>query len=456
MVLTICLALALFYLYPRNLNHIYRENYMVDSICLVVSVLLILNLYAQDKIDIFSPFSFFSVIYILMYFITPIYDIITKEILWFGVDLYKYGVSGSLYALLGYFIFYITYSHKFVLRRTNYKFVEEYENKEISSETSSNLIIFIVIGYFVCLFANIFFMVYSGGNSILYILTLGVIRSTSTINTLVDIGAISMLSYALPSFSLLYAEFGKNRFLKIVAFLLMFELQVARGFRFFILQIIVMFGAYFYVKKGKKPKITQILILFLISIVPLVIMTLFRTSIRSGNGMDLTTITWEMILDALNAAFWDNLRIYKNYYGLIKVVPTAVPYLYGKQMIIYTAIMLIPRAIWNGKPGNPGIEAQRIAFGNSAVVGGSAYPGLGEYYYELGLIGIIFWMAIMGIWFRKIENKYRYCASSKIDKMIYCTILGSILQIIIRGYTPSNFWMIVFAVIPYWIIKKFL
>ena len=278
---------------------------------------------------------------------------------------------------------------------------------------------------------------------------------SNTVNTVADIGAISMLSYALPSFTLLYMEYGKNKFLKILAFVLMFELQVARGFRFFILQIIVMFGAYYYIKTNKKPKIRQVLLLIVGAFVPLIIMTLFRTSIRSGNGMDLSIISWETISDALNAAFWENLRIYKNYYALIKVVPSATPYLHGKQMIIYTIIMLIPRAIWSGKPGNPGQIAQRIALGNVAISSGTAYPGLGEYYYEFGLMGIVFWMGIFGLWLKKIENKFRYSTSSRIDQMIYCTILGIILQLLIRGYTPSNFWMLVFALIPYWIIMTF-
>ena len=107
------LIISLILLYPRNSADIYLQNYIVDSICLVVSVFLLLNLYVWDKIDVFSPFSFFSLIYILMFFITPIYDIIIGEILWFDVDLFAYGVKGSLYALLGYFVFYLAYKNKF-------------------------------------------------------------------------------------------------------------------------------------------------------------------------------------------------------------------------------------------------------------------------------------------------------------------------------------------------------
>ena len=188
------LIISLILLYPRNSADIYLQNYIVDSICLVVSVFLLLNLYVWDKIDVFSPFSFFSLIYILMFFITPIYDIIIGEILWFDVDLFAYGVKGSLYALLGYFVFYLAYKNKFTSKRNQINYVKEYKSDVFSNETSRNKILFISIGYVICLFANIFYLVRSGGNSILYILTLGIMGGSNTVNTVADIGAISMLS----------------------------------------------------------------------------------------------------------------------------------------------------------------------------------------------------------------------------------------------------------------------
>ena len=111
--------------------------------------------------------------------------------------------------------------------------------------------------------------------------------------------------------------------------------------------------------------------------------------------------------------------------------------------------------LWKGKPSNPGTEAQRLGINQYAVDGGSAYPGLGEYYYDSGLFGVIMWSSILGWWLKKVYIKYRIKSESVIDLMIYSTILGIILQLVIRGYTPSNFWMIVFCMLPYWFIKRF-
>lgn len=450
------LLLMMCLLIPKGVEGVYQANYILDSVCIVICMVLYINLYRSGKADLFSPCSFFSLLYIVMFYVTPIYDIITGECLWFGVDLFDQGIKSSLYALVGYFAFYIVTKYRFTIGKKHVRFSANcsFESKEDAFCLTNYAIVFIAFGYCTCLLANIFYLVASGGTSVLYILTMGLAGSTGN-NTAADIGAISMLSYALPSFTLLYFEYGKNRFLKVLAFLVMFELQVARGFRFFILQIVVMFGAYYYLRNEKKPRLVHLLLIAFLTLIPLVLMTLFRSNMRAGMGIDLSIINGNAVSEALDAAFWDNLRIYKNYYALVKVVPKETSYLFGAQTIIYTVIMLIPRAIWSSKPGNPGTVAQRIALGNAAVKGGSAYPALGEYYYDFGVVGILFWMIVFGLFLRKIENKYRYGSSSHIDLMVYCTILGTVLQFTIRGYMPSNFWMLVFCMIPYWLMKKF-
>ena len=440
-------------LLPDNIGDLYEKNYLVDTVCIIVCLILYLILYQRKLVDLFSPCSFFTLLYIVMFFVTPMYDIVNGEYLWFGKDLFDQGIKSSFMALIGYFFFFIFTRYKFIFgRKRNFILsgrAETWENEIVDFKG----LLFIIIGYFICLIANIYYLVASGGISITYVLSLGMLGGT-TEKIVRDIGAISMLAYALPSFTLLYVEYGKNRVFKVISFLIMFELQVARGFRFFILQIVVMFGSYYFLKNKKKPTFLHILLGIALTMIPLILMTLFRTTIRSGMGMDISSITSNSIKDAFDAAFWDNLRIYKNYYALIKVVPKQTNYLFGAQTIIYTAIMLIPRAFWPTKPGNPGTVAQKIALGQVAVVGGSAYPALGEYYYDFGLFGIIVWMSIFSLFLRKIENRFRFHRKSLIDLMIYCSVLGTVLQFTIRGYMPSNFWMLIFCILPYVIIKK--
>lgn len=439
-----------------NIEIMYRKTYIVLSGCTIACLIFYLKYYSEGTIDLFSPITLFTMIYVFMFYVTPIYDLLIREYTWFNVNLFDQSIRCSFYALIGYVCFFIAYKYRFIINRGEMLCNKDYTKSEIicfEKGNSDKIVLFAVVGYFVCLLANIYYLVSSGGNSILYILTLGMMGNSGN-DTVSNVGAISMLSYSLPSFTLLYVEYGKNRFLKILAFILMFELQVARGFRFFILQIVFMFGSYYFIKENKKPKFSQIIIVLIATCIPLILMTVFRVSIRSGEGMDLAALSSDVLSDALDAAFWENLRIYKNFYAIVKVVPSQTSYLYGAQTIIYTAIMMIPRAIWPSKPGNPGTIAQEIALGKSAVLGGSAYPALGEYYYDIGLLGIVIWMSIFGLFLSKIEDRYRYKAITKEDLMVFCTILGNVLQFIIRGYMPSNFWMLIFCILPYWIVGK--
>ena len=457
-IVLIILIVALFLLSPQDINTIYFKNYCVDSFALIICFSIYGVQLIKKRVDIFSPMTLVSVLYIFMFFVTPIYDICREDYLWFGVDLFEYGIKGSLVALLGYICFWfaniIIIRNKKMLIGENNKTNENELHVPIFQLNGQGVKTFIIIGYIVCLIANIFYLRSVSGSSLLYFLTLGLMGTSGTA-TSGDFGAISMLSYALPSFCLLYFEYGKSKPIKIIAFVLMFMLQVARGFRFFILQIVVMFVAYYFLRNNKKLKFKTVIITALLSMIPVLIMTMFRNTIRGGQGMDLSLVNWEAIVDAFDSAFWENLRIYKSYYGIIKAVPNMTPYLYGKQMIIYTAIMLIPRALWKGKPGNPGTEAQRLGINQIAVMSGSAYPNLGEYYYELGIIGVVFWMIVLGRWLQSIEYKYRYNAKSNIDYMKYSTILAVLIQLIIRGYTPSNFWMLVVCMLPYWLVDRF-
>lgn len=446
--LILLIGILIYFTTEFNVEDKYIYNYRINIIALLICLILYGKSIISNKNDIFSPISIFTSIYLFMFFITPMYDIYIKEYYWFGQNLFEFGIQGSIYALLGYIIFYISYTYKIKNNIKLNKLILEFNYRK------KYFIFYILLGYLFCLIANIFYLIKNNGNSILYILTLGVLGSGGNEETLTNIGIISMFSYSLPSFTLLYLEYGKNKILKILFFLIMFELQVIRGFRFFIIQIIIMFGFYYLLRNNKKLKIKGIIISILIIIFPVLLMTLFRGSLREGEGIDLSIISLKVLKKALDNAFWENLRIYKGYYGIIKVVPTMTNYLLGKQMILYTLIMFIPRFLWPGKPGNPGTEAQKLSLGKVAVLSGSAYPCLGEQYYEAGIVGIILCMGFFGWWMRNLQLNYRYNKKSNIDLMIYTSLVGIILQLVIRGYTPSNFWMIIFTMIPFWITKK--
>jgi oligosaccharide repeat unit polymerase len=155
----------------------------------------------------------------------------------------------------------------------------------------------------------------------------------------------------------------------------------------------------------------------------------------------------------LDATF-ENFEIYKPFYGLVQAVPNVHGYTLGKQLF-YTVVIVVPRLIWPDKPMPIMQELMSVSLNSYAVQAGAAWPNLGEYYSEFGIIGCVFFMFIFGMvccWCRKL---YRADNRTTHSLIAYSIILPSLLQIIIRGYTPTNFYLMLFLLLPIWFIKRF-
>lgn len=444
-------------LYPSEAGEIYRNNYIVDSFALLVVLLLIIIYISINGLDMFEPIYFITIIYAVLYFVTPIYDILTGEYLWFGYDLFEYGVESTLIALTGYIVFYIFYVFKFKLKtnfNTTQSNITEIKHNDFKSEKINLIITVTLIIYAVSFAANVWYMLKSGYTSLTYILTMGLLGGDGIVAEKVDnIGFVSMLSYCLPAATLLYWEYGRSKLLKIVLFIPMLMLQISRGFRFFVIQIAVTFFSYYYIKKKKRPKIINILFALIVLMIPILLMTMFRDTVRAGEGAAVSSVSGDSIKEAFDQAFWDNLRIYKNFYGMVNAIPEKFGFVYGRQMIIGTIVMVIPRIIWPGKISTgAGVGLEQI-IGSNLKGTGQAYPNIGEYYFALGIVGVIVFMALYGWWAKKLKTKYMSVSAGGINNILFSVLLGANLQLIIRGYTPSNFWYLVFSILPILIIK---
>lgn len=452
MVIIFVTIVVLIYAMPKNLKNVYSYNYVVDSFCILLCEILLLKLYIRNRLDMFEPIAIISLIYIMMYFVTPIYDIVVGDFLWYGYELFEYGVEASIIAFIGYLAFYITYTKNFKFRQKKVLYAKE-KSVGLIIKNRSLLLITILIMYAFCFAANAVYLIKYTGNDLLYILSLGLLGNGSSVeSTESSIGFISMFSYCLPAITLLYWEFGKSKICKICLFVPMLMLQVARGFRFFVIQIALTFFAYYYIKRGKRPKIISIFIFLLVIMIPVILMTLFRSSIRAGTGMDLSIVSTESINDAFEGAVWDNFRVYKNFYGMVDAIPSRYGYVFLRQILIGTVVMVIPRIIWPGKISSYGGVGLVELIGNN-IASGQAYPNLGEYYYAFGVFGVIVFMAIYGWWMKYTRNKYMN-RHDGLDLIVFSVLLGCNLQLIIRGYTPSNFWYVVFSVLPVWLVRK--
>lgn len=456
-IIMLILGIGLIIICPDDLSRIHFDAYVVNAICLWMSILLLMRLYAKKDLDIFEPMTIISAMYIVMYFVTPIYDICVGEFWWFGYELFKYSVEATLIGFAGFVAFYIFSTCYINSKRKNkrYSLISQKETMRTDDEKQGVAYIPLILAiYAFCFVANVFYLSRFDGNNLLYMLTLGILGDGGFDETTQSpIGFLSMFSYSLPAATLLYWEYGKSKVLKIGLFVPMVMLQVVRGFRFFVLQIAITFFVYYFLKKGKRPKLASIAAVLVAVMVPVVIMTMFRYSLRIGLGMDLSSISLITIRDALEEAIWSNFRIYQNFYGMVGVIPSQFEYVGLRQILWGTLFMVIPRIIWPGKLSSYGGYNLMTLIGKN-IAAGQAYPNLGEYYYAFGTIGVIVFMGLYGIWMKYIRDKFMY-SKNGLDIITFAILLGTNLQIIIRGYTPSNFWYVVFAIIPVWIIRRF-
>lgn len=100
-------VLCILFLYPKDNNKVYILNYYANSACMLICIVLLLNLYVRKRLDVFEPITIISIIYIIMYFFTPLYDMKLGEYTWFGYDLFAYGVKATIIEFIGFIVFYL-------------------------------------------------------------------------------------------------------------------------------------------------------------------------------------------------------------------------------------------------------------------------------------------------------------------------------------------------------------
>lgn len=429
---------------PFYAEDIYLINYLMNVLFLFLSLALLLLYFRKNKFDIFNPIVLFSFLYLTMFFVAPIRDLLKEQYKWWGYNLWDYGIKSSIYAFIGYFALLLPF---FILKNKN-------KGKKIVIRQNNEIVFIILILYFICFLANIFYMIAYYGMSPLYIFSLGLFGDADLNKTSESIGFISMLSYSLPTLSLLYIEFGRNKFLKFILFILAFILQVSRGFRFLVIAIFISLICLLYMKKNKRPKMVTVLLAFFALMFVVLLMTLFRDSIRFGFGINIFAISLDSAIEAFDKTIWENFRIYQNFYGMVGKIPSVFDYCGLQQILVGTLVMAIPRFIWPDKISSYGGYGLKIIIGQG-IADGQAYPGLGEFYYSFGIIGIIVFMFLYGFILNKILSCFGGKNNDKTNNTLYSVLLGCNLQFVIRGYMPSNFWYLTFSILPILILKLF-
>ena len=405
---------------------------------LLWAVQLLIVHYTRE-IDLFSPLLLASVIHILLFEFTPLLCLLTDDLLLLGQDLWGGCVRGTWISTIGFLTLTAAYMFSHGGRARS-------ESEPVQAAPDrSGLCLQVNVAIWILAFLAHLYYLRSTGKNLAYVLTLGMSQLSAATQQGSTIQFLSVVAYAmLPSYLYIFV-FSKNKIWKAILFYLMTVTFVARGFRFIIVAVIVGPMILYCLMEKKRPHFRYVLAVFLLLMIMITVVGSMRNDFRAGHGITESAVS-SVTLKSIIEVFKGNFEIFKAHYGIVDHIPGVMGYTHGKQIVIYTAIMMIPRFLWPGKPQPPLRSILRIGICPYAVKAGMAYPYVTEYYHEFGVLGVIGGCFLFGLFCKWLA---RFKESKNIHSLIlFSTVYPLLLQIMIRGYTPSNVYMLLFVMIP--------
>lgn len=427
--------------WPLNLTGDMRSGYInlvIVSLIYTASALVLL----KNGLDLLEPMTVVFAIHYILYVFAPINSILTGEIMHpAGVYVFDGCVKATWIAVLVFVCLQIGYN-------SNIKVAVKYSMPKKACKQQVLRIVYLlwIVGFFFTLI-----YLFMRGFSLKYMLTFG---SQGKFND--DLAENSALSFFSVIGNLMFAswlyiyELSDKKILKWVMFAAMMLCLIMRGFRIFILILAVAPLIFNYLKKNKRPSIRFLVIASVVAIFLIGFIGWIRGPLRK-NSLDTLD---EFSMDDIVYAIVGNFDIYKTYYAVVRTVPGKIGYTWGAQMIWYTLLMFVPRAIWPGKPQPVSREILGCSVNAYAVKAGSAYPAIAEWYHEFGVIGCSAIAFLVGLILKNIWDNVRRNGTMN-NLIFYSLFLPMLLQFIIRGYTPSNFWMLISMAVPVIIVEMF-
>lgn len=425
---------------PPELDRLLWQNYVTDLTAYFVMAGLACVVFAKRGYNLVDPIVLVSALYISLFSVAPIRDIIVGDYLTFGVNTLTHGVQATVIAVAGYLCLVAGYLLRLPMRSLI---------GDRSDTAARGLIARRALAIWVAAFVVALVSAMASGKGANYILTLGLLGDAAAeapMDTPLGFGAV--VGQAMIPTAIVYAHTAGSRWLTGLVQLLTFTVLASQGFRYVIIIFVLAHAFVWYAKRKTKPRVTTIALLVAGLALFSGVMGAYRGALRTGGSMEWSSVG----IDAVETAVFENLAIYKTYYGVVHAVPELVPYGLGSQIFVYTVIMFIPRMIWAAKPLPEVWAPIRAGVSDYAAEAGSAYPNVGEYYYEFGLLGVLIFMFLFGLGLNFVRSKYM--TSNRIAEVVlYGVIVAASFQLIIRGYTPSNFYMVLVLAVPTFIIR---
>lgn len=400
--------------------------------------LAILLRHMRRPIYLFEPYTMVTLVYVLVYHVAPVFQFSVGNTTRYGVDAMPQTVEAVALVMAGHFFFTLAYGFGRQKQEENTLPSIYREPMEKRRLTKIAYIVFAI-----CYALAIFYQI-GRGFSLAYIITGGFAGEQSG-----SVGESSLMFLAYFMYSCVGAwavafAYGSNKPVKIITYVFLLAIVFFSGTRAAILVPILVPIVISYIQKGKAPSLISLGMALGLLVFLFAVMQIARGGVAAGSGFDIAGST----IDDLFSPFFAEIDDFKVFYSILRVIPRQHDFLYGSQMIAYSLVLLIPRTVWPGKPAPQVYDIVNVTYGLQAVLNGVAYPNLGEYYVEFGVIGVIACMFILGLLCRYARCLYTKRQGLSLSLVIYSLIYGALFQIIIRGYMPQNFTMMLFLLAP--------
>jgi len=428
-------------LVPIILNNNY-ELLMWLSIILILFILatpIIISI-IRKKFNPFEPIIIVSLLYFIYFVFAPINDLITGNTIFFGHDIAPAIPLGFIYVALGVLSMIIGYYLSF--GKTVAKSIP-------SPKINPKLSIHYAMALGVFAFILLSFWIRGGGSNWIRYLTFNQLGSSAIAG---HDGFSSSpfrnylgftMNWFIASFVILYVFVKRKRKILWCFFIAILIVFCTIGFRFRILILVLAPLVYYFLKVKRKNINFRLIVIVIIIFLIVGVFGAVRNGFRSGN-----IASYSLTFYSSWNAFTRSLAIYQPFLVMIKAIPKLHDYYWGSS---YTYIFLqpIPRALWPDRPEAPQNDIIRTIFGsNKPVKSGVAYPNIGEFYANFGLIGIILGMFFFGIILRILFEYLNCYSENEWVLILYSITLPFLVQIVSRGYFVQSMVETIFIIGP--------
>lgn len=434
---------ALFSYLWLDIPDTYSWNYGILLLAYFIDGGITFFMWSSGKIKFFDPFTIISFLYMMIFIIYPMYDYTQLNVYKSGIDTSSGCIKGTIIFMVSYLFFCIGYSFSNVKDKGHhyFKIIERLSSSEM---TSIALICWIIS------FAGAMSGQMSRGFSWNFILSLGAVgQDDILVNS--SSGGLLFLLMLIPTMivsEVMILNYSKSPLLKMVTFILTFVFLFMRGGRMLMIDLVAAPAILWYLKRKQSPSARTVCTAFAAAIVLFAVLQVARIDISQGQDFRANLMNNIFSLETYMSVFDSDFSTYKVYYGIVNTFPDQYDFLYGRGMIGYTIALIVPRALWPDKPDAPEREVVYDAMGQEAMDNGNAYPNIGIFYSEFGILGTVILMFLYGVIMSKSRKLYKIESESAL--ILYACLWPFCFQLTTRSFSNAVYTLL-FGFLPIFI-----